>query len=991
MIRTSILSLALLTAGCAAIDSGVGVPRQAGSNLVGEACSATAQPATGGDRLTTVQCGNWEQPSARVLERGGIAEAATAMADAAWRATIDSRMRCDAPRPTTFAGELSGLIAECRLLNGGFPTVTLAIASGDRVFLADTIPAALPVVERVVQASLGRGGLGAETIESRAVALIRAATGRDLTGANALDAYYNAIAGAQYQDTVQNFAAAEDYYRRALIAQANAVGQDDPGSADPLMHVALELSNQGRFEEAAPLFDEAERLAALSVNSGDLPRLYSYRAIDAANQDRLTDALAMAERATAARRAIIESEGGGAMVGGSLMDGGGTGDLFGAGGGSDSIQAIELAQSLHAEAALRLRLGDPEGAEQKADEALATVRAFRAAPPWWLPQFLETRAMIAAARGESATAAAIQGDAVVLWRDALPGAAPEGFADLALGQYLHAAGRTDAALDAYRAGFAILGARGAEIRPRELIGFLYVAGAVAEAQPDKADALHVEMFQAMQLMRSGITSRTVSLATARLAAGDQEVGALIRAQQENERRRYAIVARMNSLLAVPAEIRDVAAVAALRADLAAAETEGQDLDATLQAASTGYRQLLATPVKADELQGQMKAGEALVAFASSETTTYGFLVMADRLRTWRIDAGDRALGDVVLNLRRGITPGRKGLPRFPVDLSHQLYLALFGPVADDLKDVTSLVTTANGPLASIPFSLLVAGDAGANARTYADIDWMVRHQALAMVPSVRAFADLRRVGTASGGTEAMVGFGDYRPPQDLQSLFSSLPDNCVRDRRVLGGLGALPNTASELRRVAGLVGAGQSDLVLGADFTKPAVLGRDLSDYRIVYFATHAVLASEIRCFAEPALLVTPAPGEDADSALLKLSDILNLHLDADLVVLSACNTGGTDGKSGGEALSGLARAFFYAGARRLVVSHWPVPDTSTANLMVGLFDRRVAEVGGAVALQRAQVAVIDGAGKGLPADWSHPLFWAGFSAIGDGTGISPR
>ena len=78
MIRTSILSLALLTAGCAAIDSGVGVPRQAGSNLVGEACSATAQPATGGDRLTTVQCGNWEQPSARVLERGGIAEAGTA-------------------------------------------------------------------------------------------------------------------------------------------------------------------------------------------------------------------------------------------------------------------------------------------------------------------------------------------------------------------------------------------------------------------------------------------------------------------------------------------------------------------------------------------------------------------------------------------------------------------------------------------------------------------------------------------------------------------------------------------------------------------------------------------------------------------------------------------------------------------------------------------------------------------------------------------------
>ncbi|MDD3443972.1 MAG: CHAT domain-containing protein, partial [Zavarzinia sp.] len=911
--------------------------------------------------------------------------------DAEWRRSVDSRMRCTEPKATSFAGDLDGMIADCRLLNGGFPTVIMAIGAGDRVFLADTIPAALPVVERVALAALGRGTLGGETADSRAVTFIRSATGREPTGADALDAFYAAIANAQYQDTVQDFAAAEENYRKALLLQAGAIGDDDPSSASPLMHVALELSNQGRYDEATPLFDEAQRLAALSVNPGDLPRLLSYRAIDAANRDRLSDALAFAEQATAMRRDIVDREGG-LGIGSGFQGSSIGGDLLSYDGTTAAVIAVDLAQSLHTEAALHLRLGDLPGAGQKVDEAITTVRASRAAPPWWLPQFLETKAMIAAAADDAASAAAIQGDAVSLWHAALPDAVPEGLADLALGRYLHGAGRTIAGLDAYRAGFAILKARNAEIRPRELIGFLDVASAAATAHPEQADGLHVEMFEAMQLMRSGITSRTVSLATARLAAGDQEVGAVIRAQQENDRKRYALVARMNAVLAAPAETRDLKTFTALRAELRAVEDEGRTLDETLQAAATGYRQLLATPVGTSELQGLLKPGEALAAFATAETATYGFLVTPEKLRVWRVDAGDYALGDVVLALRKGVTPTRSGLARFPVDQAHQLYLALFGPVAEDMKSVTSLVTSANGPLASIPFGILVAGPGTVNGLDYREVDWMVRHQALAMVPSVRAFADLRRVGAASGGTEAMVGFGDYQPPRDLASLFSTLPAGCVRDRKVLGSLGALPGTALELKQVAELVGAGPDALVLGDAFTKAAVTGRPLSDYRIVYFATHAVLASEIRCFAEPALLVSPTPGSGADSALLKLSDILNLHLDADLVVLSACNTGGTDGKSGGEALSGLARAFFYAGARRLVVSHWPVPDASTAALMIKLFDKADADVGGAGALRRAQLTLIDGGGPGqVPVAWSHPLFWAGFSAIGDGTGVAAR
>ncbi|MFA5121724.1 CHAT domain-containing protein [Zavarzinia sp.] len=983
--QAALLTGLVFLAGCAGGDQ-VGLPRDAGKNLVGEACTVTteASPLGSGAARRAIHCGSWQEPSARLiaLTGGGTPEAAIRQGE--WRTEVDSRMTCAAPTATRFAGDIDGLLMQCRLRSGGFPVVAFAAAAEGKLFLADGIPAAVPVVERAMQAALGRAALGGTTAESRAIAFIRGASGLPVVGADTLNAYYTAMATAQYQDTVQDFAASEENYRKALLAQASAIGSDDPSSADPLMHVALELSNQGRFDEAAGVFDEAERLAAASPNPADTPRLLSYRAIDAANQNKLDVALGLAQRATAARRQAAEREG---AVAGAPP--GGNDDLISYAGVSASVLAVDVAQSLHTEAALQLRMGRLDEAQAAVDQAIGIVRNSRVAPPWWLPQFLETRATIAAARDDRASAVAQQGEAVNLWASILPDSVPEGLARLGLGRALYAAGQGDAALDSYRRGFAVLKARNAEVRPRELIGFLDTASAIAAADPARRDALSVEMFEAMQLMRSGITSRTVSLATARLAAGDQAVGQVIRAQQENERKRYALVAALNRALSAPEEIRDVKAIAGLRDQLTAVEAEGRGLDSTLQAASSGYRQVLATPVSAAELQKLLKPGEAVVAFATAENATYGFLVRGDRLRVWRIDAGDQALGDAVLTLRKGVTAGKKGIAPFPVAQANQLYDALLGPAVADLDGVTALVTSANGPLASIPFAILVASPGNAVGENYRGVDWLVRHYALAMVPSVRAFADLRRVTAASGGTQVMAGFGDYRPPRDFASLFASLPANCTRDRKVLGALGALPATTIELRQVADLVGAGPDALTLGPAFTKAAIEGKPLSDYRILYFATHAVLASDIRCFAEPALLVTPPPGGTADSALLKLSDILDLHLDADLVVLSACNTGGTDGKNGGEALSGLARAFFYAGARRLVVSHWPVPDASTAALMVNIFSQGDG-AGGAAAMRKAQLTLIDGTGPGrIPVQWSHPLFWAPFSAIGDGSGVA--
>ena len=146
------------------------------------------------------------------------------------------------------------------------------------------------------------------------------------------------------------------------------------------------------------------------------------------------------------------------------------------------------------------------------------------------------------------------------------------------------------------------------------------------------------------------------------------------------------------------------------------------------------------------------------------------------------------------------------------------------------------------------------------------------------------------------------------------------------DRSRLGqALPQLPDTADELKAVALELGAPSADIHLGRDASETTVKRAPLADYRIVYFATHGLVAGDIKGLAEPSLALTiPPQPSDLDDGLLTASEVAQLKLNADWVVLSACNTIAGD-KPGAEALSGLARAFFYAGARALLVSHWAV------------------------------------------------------------------
>jgi CHAT domain-containing protein len=210
---------------------------------------------------------------------------------------------------------------------------------------------------------------------------------------------------------------------------------------------------------------------------------------------------------------------------------------------------------------------------------------------------------------------------------------------------------------------------------------------------------------------------------------------------------------------------------------------------------------------------------------------------------------------------------------------------------------------------------------------------------------------------------------------------------CAESARLYASLPALPFAKRELDAARALLGASPSDELLDAAFTAAAVRRVGLKQYRILHFATHALLPAELRCQNEPAIVTSAPPGaRDASGALLTAGDVTGLDLDANVVILSACKTGGPGSSTGGESLSGLARAFFFAGARSLLVTHWSINDQSSAFLVADTL-RRLASGGGGLAgaLQAAQLGIIDRAGKDLPANLAHPFFWAPFALIGEG------
>jgi len=392
---------------------------------------------------------------------------------------------------------------------------------------------------------------------------------------------------------------------------------------------------------------------------------------------------------------------------------------------------------------------------------------------------------------------------------------------------------------------------------------------------------------------------------------------------------------------------------------------------------------------------------------------------------WKVDARAQRCQQLLR-----AAPENYRLP-FNFDLAHALYGHLLGPAEHLIKDKHLLIVASN-ILTGLPFHVLVtekpeAAFAGADS-DYKEAAWLAKKAPITVVPSISSLRVQREIKQARRATREFLGVGDpilseggHCPEIAVPKLcpgegmtVAALDPGGVVQRSAAGsdalkmvfrngsaipaavrGLCRLRDTAYELGCVAASLGVPESEVIVGARATEKVVKDLNasgaLATYRILHFATHGLLAGEheqlVKSQAEPALVLTPPPdGSDAtalaeDDGLLTASEIASLDLDADWVVLSACNTAGGE-KGNAESLSGLARAFFYAGARALLVSHWEVYSDAAVKLTTRAFGemRRDTEVGRAEALRRSMAALIE---KG---DFSaHPSYWAPFIVVGDG------
>ncbi|MGY3506692.1 CHAT domain-containing protein [Bradyrhizobium sp. USDA 4471] len=543
--------------------------------------------------------------------------------------------------------------------------------------------------------------------------------------------------------------------------------------------------------------------------------------------------------------------------------------------------------------------------------------------------------------------------------------------------------------------------------------------------PVAEDGLAARTFAWADAIRGRAVQRAFAESSARAAATEPALTELVRNEQDLSKQARAQLGLLNNLLSVPSSQRDEhvlqnveKSIAQLRSDRDAARTE-------IKERFPSYADLVnPKPPSIDQIQDALHDDEAVLSFYFGDDASFVWAVpKAGPVAFASIAIGPAEIKSKIKQLRKTLDTEAalvSDIPPFDVDLGYQLYSLLLKPVESSWKRSRTLIVVTNGELGLLPLSLLPTVpaqiDAGEDVlfSSYRQVPWLARTHAVTMVPSLSALRTLRNLPPGKPTRSELIAFGDpYFSTEQMEATkLAEGSDNAAAPlatrglplkRRNLPKLGVdsaelailprLPDTADELKSIALALRADPAKvLFLGADANEARVKAANLSEFKVLAFATHGLLPGELNGLNQPALALS-APtvwGGDGDG-LLTMEEILALKLDADWVVLSACNTGLGDG-AGAEAASGLGRAFFYAGTRALLVTNWSVHSQSARELVADLFKRQSDDkkLARGEALRQAMIAMIDGPGYTDSAGrtefaYAHPLFWAPYSVIGDG------
>jgi CHAT domain-containing protein/Tfp pilus assembly protein PilF len=538
-----------------------------------------------------------------------------------------------------------------------------------------------------------------------------------------------------------------------------------------------------------------------------------------------------------------------------------------------------------------------------------------------------------------------------------------------------------------------------------------------------------EAFRLADAVRGHVVQRALGASGARVAARNPVLADLVRREQDSYNQINALQTILINTLSTPVDQRDPAANEKLRAKLDTLRRARQTLLEEIKRQFPKYSDFTnPQPATISMAKKHLLPNEALISIYTTDDHSYVWAIPFDgKIKFSRSNMGKKKITRIVNQLRKALAPDPKTLgdiPAFDLQQAYELYNHLFKPVEADWKEVQHLIIVAHGPLGQLPFAILPTLPAKLQEEdilfaNYQTVPWLIHKVSITRQPSVSSFVTFRSLPQGNPERKAFAGFGDPFFNKDQagakkeiaikKSRVASLQEPLhVRGIRItdvgnldneaitsshLGMLNRLPDTSDEILSIANALNADpQKDVFLGIRASEQIIKTMDLSDRRVIAFATHALVPGDLDGLNQPALaLCSPEVTGEKEDGLLTLGEILKLKLNADWVVLSACNTGAADG-AGAEAVSGLGRAFFYAGSRAILVSMWPVETTSARQLTSKLFEyqKKDKTLSRAGALRQSILALKDGPGIKDPASgkivasYAHPFFWAPFIIVGE-------
>ena len=783
-------------------------------------------------------------------------------------------------------------------------------------------------------------------------------------------------------------------------------GTEPASFGEALANQGLQQSNLGNFAGAERLFARAE--AASPQNDGVLQRLIrNYRALNQLNQGHSTEALT-ALSAPVAKVAEVEDA---ARIREGLIT-----PPLSLAINRDSASGQQVADVTNAlTPAERAAILDAQATElngmafrqqkklDEADQRLAAARGDILAvregkvqsARWLLSEIDVERALVAEARGDRAGAIGAFDAAIASLSDNFPDSPALLSAKARKAGYLVRSGDSAGG----RALFDEVVSSGTGMADsatalRNLLG-PYFELLANEGSSEAAAA----MFRAAQLLQRPGVAQTQAILARQYSAGNDEGSALFRLAVARTREIVRQDAEIKRLAALPARTaaQDQAIVSG-KASLEALQAEQVRLQDQLNAYPR-YKVLSPQSVELNELQSALRPGEGYYKLMAVGDAVYAIAASQGSARPFKLATGGGAMAADVTALRNSIVRIENGeavTEPFDLKRARAMYQTLFGPVDAEVRGLRHLIFEPDGPMLQLPPYLLPVSQAGVDAYAaraskpngdpfdFTGVDWLGRGRQVSISVGPRAFLDMRAIAP-SRARQAYLGLGENAVA--LTRPMAAVASEC--DWPI--ALWQAPISAAELRLAEARFGPEKSRLVTGAAFNDAALLqaNEGLDQYRVLHFATHGlVTAPRPDCPARPALVTSFAP--DGSDGLLSFKEIFDLKLDADVVILSACDTAGSAtaavsreagiATGGNYALDGLVRAFVGAGARSVVASHWPVPEQydATKRLVGGLVGAQPGEPL-ALALERAQEKLMDDPRT------SHPFYWAAFIILGDG------